>query len=138
MFRRTSLPWRKPQLNLFLTDLLLEWKENFGEEINEHSFKFRWLMYSSSHNYQMCLLLENRECNNPLFMENWHMQCIAHDIIYRVFCGVLVIITELFIIDLIWNVNEFKSSLLKCRNNHKKSIVFWQFCTHWSQWKCSH
>lgn len=124
MFRRTSLPWRKPQLNLFLTDLLLEWKENFGEEINEHSFKFRWLMYSSSHNYQMCLLLENRECNNPLFMENWHMQCIAHDIIYRVFCGVLVIITELFIIDLIWNVNEFKSSLLKCRNNHKKIYCF--------------
>lgn len=57
-------------------------------------------------------------------MENWHMQCIAHDIIYRVFCRVLVIITELFIIDLIWNVNEFKSSLLKCKNNHKKNLLF--------------
>lgn len=68
-------------------------------------------------------MLENTECNNPLFMENWHMQCIAHDIIYRVFCGVLVIITELFIIDLIWNVNEFKSILLKCKNNHKILLV---------------
>lgn len=59
---------------------------------------------------------------NPLFMENWHMQCTAHDIIYGVFCRVLVIITELFIIDLIWNVNEFKSSLLKCKNNHKNLL----------------
>lgn len=135
---REPLPWRKHQLNLFLTDLVLEWKDNFSKGINDHSFKFGWTMCSSSHNYQTCLLLEKREWMNPLFMENWHMQCIAHDIIYRVFCRVLVIITELFIIDLIWNVNEFKSSLLKCKNSHKKSIVFRQFCTHWSQWKCSH